>query len=66
MPTQIELARRGQVTEEMKIIAEKEGIDPVFLREKVASGRVVIFRNLVRNNITRLTGIGEGLTTKVT
>ncbi|MUN28375.1 phosphomethylpyrimidine synthase ThiC [Sulfuracidifex metallicus] len=65
MPTQIELARRGQVTEEMKIIAEKEGIDPVFLREKVASGRVVIFRNLVRNNITRLTGIGEGLTTKV-
>ncbi len=65
MPTQMDLARRGQITEEMKIIAQKEGIDPVFLRDKVASGKAVIFRNVTRNNITRFTAIGEGLSTKV-
>nr|WP_256202477.1 phosphomethylpyrimidine synthase ThiC [Sulfuracidifex tepidarius] len=65
MPTQMELARRGQVTEEMKVIAQKEGVDPVFLRDKVASGKAVIFRNLTRSNITRFTAIGEGLSTKV-
>ncbi len=65
MTTQIQLARDGQISEEMKLVAEREGIDPVFLREKVASGKAVIFRNVARNNISRYVGIGEGLSTKV-
>jgi phosphomethylpyrimidine synthase len=65
MPTQIELARSGSVTEEMKIIAQQEGLEPEKIRNRVARGTVVIFHNVVRDNLRRYTAIGEGLFTKV-
>lgn len=65
MPTQIELARSGSVTEEMKIIAQQEGLEPEKIRDRVARGTVVIFHNVVRGNLRRYTAIGEGLFTKV-
>jgi hydroxymethylpyrimidine synthase len=65
MPTQIELARSGSVTEEMKIIAQQEGLEPEKIRNRVAKGTVVIFHNVVRDNLRRYTAIGEGLFTKV-
>ena len=64
METQIELARKGKITEEMKAVAEEEGISVEALRRSVAAGRVVITRNLRRMNVRPL-GIGEGLRIKV-
>ncbi|MHC1631619.1 MAG: phosphomethylpyrimidine synthase ThiC [Methanotrichaceae archaeon] len=61
--TLIKDARKGQITEEVKLVAAQEGIDPDKLRRLVAKGRVAIPRN-VRRQIEPI-GIGETLTTKV-
>ncbi len=47
--TQLEAAKEGFVTDEMKIVAQKEGIPEERLRELVAAGQVVIPCN--RNHI---------------
>jgi phosphomethylpyrimidine synthase len=64
MATQIEAARSGRITEEMKIIAQQEGLEPEKIRDRVARGTVVIFHN-VNRTLRRYTAIGEGLFTKV-
>jgi len=43
--TQIEQARRGEVTPEMHFVAEREGLDPQVVRDEVARGRMVIPAN---------------------
>ncbi|NLY76314.1 MAG: phosphomethylpyrimidine synthase ThiC [Firmicutes bacterium] len=62
--TQMEAARKGIITPEMKKVAAKESIDEETLRRKVAEGQVVIPAN---RNHQRLDpeGIGEGLRTKI-
>src|SRR5262249_45788838 len=40
--TQLESARRGIVTPEMRRVAQREGATPEFIRGEVAAGRVVI------------------------
>ncbi len=62
--TQIIEARSGAVTDEMYVIARMEGKDIEYIREKVASGRVVILKNNLRTNSTPI-AIGEGLKVKV-
>jgi phosphomethylpyrimidine synthase len=57
-------ARKGVVTKEMKRVAKEEGISPERLREKIASGRVVILANRNHRGV-RPVGIGEGLRIKV-
>ncbi|MEM2875144.1 MAG: phosphomethylpyrimidine synthase ThiC [Candidatus Hadarchaeales archaeon] len=57
-------AKRRIVSEEMKKIAEKEGRTPDFIMRGVASGRIVIPKNVRRDDII-ICGIGEGLPTKV-
>lgn len=37
--TQMEAARNGEITGEMKLVAEKEGISPESLRSLVVEGR---------------------------
>jgi len=59
----IEEARRGNITDEMKVVAKKEGVEPEFVRRGVASGRIVIPLSPYRD--VEICGIGEGLTTKV-
>lgn len=61
--TLMEEASRGRVPEEVKIVAEREGVDPSKLARLVALGRVVIPRNLARK--IESMGVGELLTTKV-
>lgn len=62
--TQMEAARMGIVTEEMKAVAAAEQMDAGQLREAVAAGRVVIPAN--KNHKTLMPrGIGQGLKTKV-
>ncbi len=62
--TQLEKARKGIITDEMIAVAKEEGIEPEVVREKVASGRLVIPKNVLRGN-TKVVGIGEGLRVKV-
>nr|WP_031464688.1 phosphomethylpyrimidine synthase ThiC [Sciscionella sp. SE31] len=43
--TQLGNAKAGVVTEEMRFIAKREGVDPEFVRAEVAAGRAVIPAN---------------------
>lgn len=61
--TLIDEAEAGHISPDVKWVAEREEVDPEWLRKLVAKGRVVIPRN-VRREIEPL-GIGEDLTTKV-
>jgi phosphomethylpyrimidine synthase len=62
--TQLEMAKKGIISEEMKKAAEADGIDPESLRELIASGRAVLPKN-VNHNFERILAIGEKLRTKV-
>jgi phosphomethylpyrimidine synthase len=44
--TQLSLARRGLVTEEMAFVAERERLEPALVRDEVARGRMVIPANV--------------------
>jgi phosphomethylpyrimidine synthase len=44
--TQMEFARRGQITEEMEFVAVREGMKPEFVREEIARGRAIIPANI--------------------
>ncbi|HVG94501.1 MAG TPA: phosphomethylpyrimidine synthase ThiC, partial [Planctomycetota bacterium] len=46
VPTQMRYARDGVVTEEMRFVAAREGLDPELIRQEVARGRMVIPANV--------------------
>ncbi len=46
MVTQMEFARRGQITEEMEFVAVREGMKPEFVRDEIARGRAIIPANI--------------------
>ncbi|MBN2345591.1 MAG: phosphomethylpyrimidine synthase ThiC [Candidatus Aminicenantes bacterium] len=62
--TQLEHARQGRVTAEMKAVAASENIGETVLMAAVAAGLAVIPAN-VKHNDLRPIGIGRGLRTKV-
>lgn len=62
--TQLEAAREGRITDEMKTCAEIEGIDPETIRRGVEDGTIVIVRNNRHTSIVPL-AVGKGLRTKV-
>ncbi len=64
MGTLMRAAQEGRVTEEIKLVAEREGISPEKLRDRIASGRAVILRNLVHESVEPR-AVGQGLSTKV-
>jgi phosphomethylpyrimidine synthase len=64
MPTQIEAARQGLVTEQMSRIAEDEKFSQEYIRLMVAEGKIVIPWNNNRKP-AKIAGIGKGLRTKV-
>jgi len=61
--TQIEAARSGKITDEMKAVADQEEVLPEYIRSGVAEGTIIIANNKHRNK--KPCGIGSGLTTKV-
>ena len=63
MTTQMEYAKRGKVTEEMREVARKDDLSPEYIMRGLAEGRIVITRNL-SHEIPAM-GIGEGLRIKV-
>lgn len=64
METQIELARKAVITDEMIRVATEEGVDAAWISERVAEGRIVIPVNPNRKK-QKTVGIGFGLRTKV-
>jgi phosphomethylpyrimidine synthase len=61
--TQLEYARKGQITKEMEIVAKEENIDIQKLIRRVAKGYITIPKNINSKSIPK--GIGKGLTTKI-
>ncbi len=61
--TQLERALKGETTDEIRRVAEEEGFDAGIIRDRVASGKIVIPAN--RNRTKKVIGIGKGLRTKV-
>ena len=63
MTTQIENARKGLVTRQMKAVAVAENVSIDYVRTMVAEGKIVIPWNTIRR--PKAVGIGKGLATKV-
>ena len=61
--TQMQDALRGNITEEMKLVAETEGIDVQKIVRGISEGRIIIPKN-VRGK-SKPVGIGKGLKTKI-
>lgn len=62
--TQIDAARSGTITKEMKRVAEKERKTPEEIRARVAAGTIAIPANINHKNLDP-EGVGTGLRTKV-
>ena len=62
--TQLEQARKGIITNEMKQAALKEGVEPGYIRSSIMDGTVIITKNRKRKSIEPL-AIGKGLRTKI-
>ena len=64
--TQIDFARAGQITPQMKEVAEREHRDPEYIRERVADGRIAIPANIVHIKRACVPLVSaRGLSTKV-
>jgi len=44
--TQMHYARKGIITDQMRLVAEREGLDPEFIRSEVARGRMIVPANV--------------------
>lgn len=62
--TQMEAAKKGIITREMEIVAEKENIEINELMRKIAEGSVIIPANRNHTSIDPQ-GVGSGLKTKI-
>jgi len=62
--TQMDAAKKHIITEEMKIVAEKENIDIEQLRTLVAEGKIAIPANKNHKSLSP-EGVGQGLRTKI-
>ena len=61
--TQLESARKGQITGEMEIVAKEENIEIQKLIKRIEKGYITIPKNVKGKSIPK--GIGKGLTTKI-
>ena len=62
--TQMDAAKKGIVTKEMQLVAEKEGVNVESLRGYIALGQVVIPANKNHKSLNP-EGVGQGLKTKI-
>jgi len=64
MPTQLQRARNGELTDEMERVAERENCGAEFVRERIAAGEAVIPANHSHERLDPMV-IGEAFSTKV-
>ena len=62
--TQMEAARKGIITPQMQMVADKEGLPAEQIRAGVAAGVIAIPAN-IRHSALSAEGIGQGLRTKI-
>lgn len=62
--TQLELAKKGYVTEEMRFVAESEKLEKNFVMSEVAKGRLIIPANINHTHLKPI-GIGESTRCKI-
>ena len=62
--TQMEAAKKGIITKQMEIVADKEQIEAEKLRQLIAEGKVVIPANVNHKSLNP-EGVGDGLRTKI-
>jgi len=62
--TQIIKAKKGIITDEMKLVAAEEKLSADAICQGVAEGKIVILYNLLHSN-SKPVGVGQGLRTKV-
>nr|WP_304195659.1 phosphomethylpyrimidine synthase ThiC [Peptostreptococcus stomatis] len=62
--TQMEAAKKGILTDQMKRVAQKEYMDPQLLMERVAQGKIAIPANVNHKSLLA-EGVGLGLSTKI-
>lgn len=62
--TQMEAAKKGILTDQMKRVAEKEHMDSQLLMERVAQGKIAIPANVNHKSLLA-EGVGLGLSTKI-
>lgn len=62
--TQMDAAKKGIITEEMKVVANKEGKNPEEIMALVAEGKVAIPANKNHKSLSP-EGVGQGLRTKI-
>lgn len=62
--TQMDAARKGIVTPQIKAVAEKENVAIDYIMKKVAEGKIAIPANKNHKSLDAV-GIGEGLKTKI-
>ncbi|MGZ7046685.1 MAG: phosphomethylpyrimidine synthase [Methanobacterium sp.] len=61
--TQMDEAKKGIITEEMKAVAADEGVSEELIRKSIAQGTIAIPSNINRD--VKSVGVGAGLRTKV-
>ena len=66
MATQLQISKQGQISDQIRYVANTEGLEPEFVRDEVAAGKLVIPANQlhIKTNL-RPAGVGRALTTKV-
>ncbi|OGO31185.1 MAG: phosphomethylpyrimidine synthase [Chloroflexi bacterium RBG_16_56_11] len=62
--TQLEMARKGEISSQMAAVARAEGLEVEVIRERIVRGTLVISANTGHTGLVAC-GIGEGLSTKV-
>jgi len=66
MATQLEIARRGTISDEVRVVALAENVDAELIRDELAAGRLVIPANKLHLAAgLKPAGIGRVLSTKV-
>ncbi len=56
-------ARDGRATDEIKFVAEKEGVPLDVMLERVGNGRIALLKN--KHHVINPVGVGEGLSVKI-
>ncbi len=62
--TQMHYARKGEVTPQMRRVAERDGLDPELVRQEVAAGRMVVPANVNHRALDPM-GIGKAASIKI-
>ncbi len=64
MQTQMQAAKKGTITQAMRVVAKQEHLPAELIRDRVAEGTIAICANINHKKLIPR-GVGKGLTTKV-